>query len=489
MPAPITMSASGLNVPDEPIIPFIEGDGTGPDIWRASVRVFDAAVAKAYGGKRKIHWHEVLAGEKAFNKTGNWLPDDTLTAFRNYLVGIKGPLTTPVGGGIRSLNVALRQMLDLYVCLRPVRWFKGVPSPVKRPQDCDMVIFRENTEDIYAGIEYAAGTPESQKILDFFQQNFPKEFAKIRFGTRDAAAAWQKQLEAIGMPSRDATAAGVFGVGVGIKPVSYLGTERLVHSAITYALKNKRRSVTLVHKGNIMKFTEGAFKDWGYQVATRFFRDQIVTERESWILGNKEANPDLSNEANAKMIDPGFDMMTAEQKAKIVKEVETVLASIWSTHGQGKWKSKLLVKDSIADITLQQVLTRPRDFDVIATLNLNGDYLSDALAAQVGGIGIAPGANINYITGHAIFEATHGTAPKYANLDQVNPGSVILSGEMMLRYMGWTEAADLIIKGMDGAISAKTVTYDFERLMKAEGDTEVKKVKCSEFGEAVVKHM
>jgi isocitrate dehydrogenase len=488
MPSAITMQSGRLSVPDQPILPFIEGDGTGPDIWRASVRVFDAAVAKAYGGKRKITWHEVLAGEKAFNKTGNWLPDATLEDFKKYLVGIKGPLTTPVGGGIRSLNVALRQMLDLFVCLRPVRWFKGVPSPVKRPQDCDMVIFRENTEDIYAGIEYAAGSAESQKILDFWAQSFPKEFAKVRFGTAQRAADWQKALEAIGAPKRDATKAPVFGVGIGIKPVSYLGTERLVHSAIGYALKEKRRSVTLVHKGNIMKFTEGAFKDWGYQVAVQFYRGQIVTERESWILGNKESNPALTSEANAKMIDPGYDMMTPDQQKKIVAEVETVL-KLAPTHGDGKWKKMLLIKDSIADITLQQVLTRPKDFDVIATMNLNGDYLSDALAAQIGGIGIAPGANINYVTGHAIFEATHGTAPKYANLDQVNPGSVILSGEMMLRYMGWTEAADLIIKGMEGAISAKTVTYDFERLMKAEGDTSAKKLKCSEFGDAMIKHM
>ena len=485
MASAITMKAGKLSVPNDPILPFIEGDGTGPDIWRASVRVFDAAVEKAYKGQRKITWQEVLAGEKAFNKTGNWLPDDTLDAFKKYLVGIKGPLTTPVGGGIRSLNVALRQILDLYVCLRPVRWFKGVPSPVKRPQDCDMVIFRENTEDIYAGIEYQAGTPEAAKVLAFWEKEFPKEFKKIRFGSKTAGDQWQAMLESIGMAKRD----NPLMVGVGIKPVSYLGTERLVHSAIAYALKEKRRSVTLVHKGNIMKFTEGAFKDWGYKVAVDFFRGQIVTERESWILGNKEQNPGLSAEANAKMIDPGYDMMTGDQKAKIVKEVEGVLSSIGSTHGDGKWKKMLMIRDSIADITLQQVLTRPKDFDVVATMNLNGDYLSDALAAQIGGIGIAPGANINYITGHAIFEATHGTAPKYANLDQVNPGSVILSGEMMLRYMGWAEAADLIIKGMDGAISAKTVTYDFERLMKAEGDTSVKKVKCSEFGDAVIKHM
>jgi isocitrate dehydrogenase len=490
MPSPITMTSSGLNVPDQPIIPFIEGDGTGPDIWRASVRVFDAAVQKAYGGRRKIAWHEVLAGEKAFNKTGNWLPDQTIADFKQYLVGIKGPLTTPIGGGIRSLNVALRQLLDLYVCLRPVRYFKGVPSPVRRPEDVDMVIFRENTEDIYAGIEYAAGTPECTRVLTFWEQAFPKEFAKIRFGTQKAAAEWQQRLEAIGSPRRDPSQAPLgtpgtaFGyVGVGLKPISYLGTERLVHSAITYALKEKRRSVTLVHKGNIMKFTEGAFKDWGYGVATTFFRDRVVTERESWILGNKEQNKDLSAEANAKMIDPGYDMMTPDQRKKVVAEVEAALR-LWPTHGDGKWKRLLLIKDTIADITLQQVLTRAKDFDVIATMNLNGDYLSDALAAQVGGIGIAPGANINYLSGHAIFEATHGTAPKYANLDQVNPGSVILSGEMMLRYMGWTEAADLIINGMDGAISAKTVTYDFHRLM--EGAT---KVKCSQFGDAVIRHM
>jgi len=475
----ITKSPTGLNVPDHPILPFIRGDGTGPDIWAASVAVFDAAVDKAYGGERKISWMEVFAGETSFNRFNDWLPDDTVAAFREFLVGIKGPLTTPVGGGIRSLNVALRQMLDLFVCLRPVRWFEGVPSPVKKPGDVDMVIFRENTEDIYAGIEYAGGTAESQKLLDFFAKEFPKEFKKIRFGTKEAVAEWQKQLEAIGAPHREL---GVE-VGIGIKPISSLGTERLVHSAISYALQSKRKSVTLVHKGNIMKFTEGAFRDWGYKVATTFFRPQIVTERESWILGNKEADGNLSVEANARMIDPGYEMMTPDQQKKICAEVEQAL-KLWDTHGAGKWKSKVLVKDTIADITLQQVLTRPRDFDVIATLNLNGDYLSDALAAQVGGIGIAPGANINYISGHAIFEATHGTAPKYANKDQVNPGSVILSGEMMLRYMGWTEAADLIIAGVNGAIGAKTVTYDFHRLM--EGAT---KLKCSEFGAAVVKHM
>ena len=480
MPSTITMSKAGLKVPSDPTIPFIEGDGTGPDIWRASVKVFDAAVQKAYRGERRIHWKEVLAGEKAFNATGDWLPEATLDAFRTYLVGIKGPLTTPVGGGIRSLNVALRQILDLYVCLRPVRWFKGVPSPVKRPQDVDMVIFRENTEDIYAGIEMAAGTPEAAKVLAFIEKEFPKDFKKIRFGTREKAREFA--AAAMGEAAVHEADADLM-VGIGLKPVSRLGSERLVWAAIEYALREGRRTLTLVHKGNIMKFTEGAFKDWGYALAQKHFREHIVTERESWILGNKEGKADLTAQANARMIDPGFEMMTPDQQKKIVAEVETVL-KLAPTHGDGKWKTKLLIKDSIADITLQQVLTRAKDFDVIATLNLNGDYLSDALAAQVGGIGIAPGANLNYVTGHAIFEATHGTAPKYANLDQVNPGSVILSGEMMLRYMGWTEAADLIIKGMDGAITAKTVTYDFHRMM--EGAT---KLKCSEFGDAVIGHM
>jgi len=443
--ARITKTPAGLDVPAHPIIPFIEGDGTGPDIWRASVRVLDAAVAKAYGGAKKIEWMEVLAGEKAFNATGNWLPDETVAACRDYLVSIKGPLTTPVGGGIRSLNVALRQMLDLYVCLRPVRWFKGVPSPVKTPEKVDMVIFRENTEDIYAGIEYAAGSEAAQKLLDFIAQNDPKAFDKIRFGTQAKAASWQKQLEGIGMPHREVDVQ----VGIGIKPVSQLGTERLVHSAISYAVQNKRKSVTLVHKGNIMKFTEGAFRNWGYEVAEKFFPNQTYTW-ETW-----EKTKAAKGEAEAN----------AEQKA--------ALAS-----------GKVLIKDAIADITLQQVLTRPDEFDVIATLNLNGDYLSDALAAQVGGIGIAPGGNINYLTGHAVFEATHGTAPKYANLDKVNPGSVILSGEMMLRYMGWSEAADTIINAMDKAIGAKKVTYDFARLMP--GATEVK---CSQFADELIKAM
>ncbi|HXE53253.1 MAG TPA: isocitrate dehydrogenase (NADP(+)) [Tepidisphaeraceae bacterium] len=428
----ISISGGKLQVPDRPILPFIEGDGTGPDIWRASVRVFDAAVQKAYGGKRKIVWMEVYAGEKAFKKFNNWLPDDTVEAFRTYLVGIKGPLTTPVGGGIRSLNVALRQLLDLYVCLRPVRYFSGVPSPVKHPEKVDMVIFRENTEDIYAGIEYAGGTAESQKVLEFLSQNFPKEFKKIRFGTKEAAQGWQKRLEGIGAKQRDVS----IDVGIGFKPISYLGTERLVHSAISYAIQHKRKSVTFVHKGNIMKFTEGAFRDWGYRVAREFF--------------------------GAVELDGGP----------------------WCKIPDGKPGAGLVVKDAIADITLQQVLTRPEDFDVIATPNLNGDYLSDALAAQVGGIGIAPGGNINYVTGHAVFEATHGTAPKYANQDKVNPGSVILSGVMMLEYMGWQEAAELIVRGLERAIAAKTVTYDFARLMQG-----AKEIRCSEFGDEMIKHM
>ena len=454
--AKITIHDGKLNVPDNPILPFVEGDGTGRDIWRASVRVFDAAVEKAYGGKRKIHWMEVYAGEKAFKKFQNWLPEETVEAFTEFLVGIKGPLTTPIGGGIRSLNVALRKLLDLYVCQRPVRYFKGVPSPVKHPEYVDMVIFRENTEDIYTGIEFANETEDNIKFKQLFKENFPKEYAKMRFPESS---------------------------GIGFKPVSVEGTQRLVRAAIEWALLNKRKSINLVHKGNIMKFTEGAFKDWGYAIAKRDFRDQIVTERETWILGNKEKSADLTVEDNAKMIDPGFEMMSPAQQSDIKQEVEEALA-LWPTHGEGKWKSKLLIKDSIADVTLQFVLIRPRDYDVIATMNLNGDYLSDALAAQVGGIGIAPGANINYVTGHAIFEATHGTAPKYADLDKVNPGSVILSGEMMLRYMGWTEAADLIIKGMDGAVSARTVTYDFARLMD-----DAIEVKCSEFGDAIIQHM
>ena len=452
----ISIKDGALDVPDQPIIPYVEGDGTGRDIWRAAVRVFDAAVEKAYRGKRKVHWMEVYAGEKSFKLFQSWLPDETTEAFKEFVVGIKGPLTTPIGGGIRSLNVALRKLLDLYVCQRPVRYYNGVPSPVKHPEHVDMVIFRENTEDIYTGIEFQYDTEENTKFKEVFQEAFPKEYAKIRFPNT---------------------------AGIGLKPISVEGTERLARAAIAWALANKRKSVNFVHKGNIMKFTEGAFKDWGYALGKREFRNDVVTERESWILGNKEKNPNLSVEENARMIDPGFDMMSPAQQSKINAEVEEAL-QLWDTHGDGKWTSKLLLKDSIADVTLQFVLIRPKDYDVIATMNLNGDYLSDALAAQVGGIGIAPGANINYMTGHAIFEATHGTAPKYADLDKVNPGSVILSGEMMLRYMGWTEAADLIVKGMEGAINAKTVTYDFARLM----DNPIE-VKCSEFADAIITHM
>ena len=420
--ARISIRNGVLTVPDNPIIPFIEGDGTGPDIWRASVRVMDAAVRKAYGGRRQIHWMEVYAGEKSNKLFNTWLPEETVAACREYLVSIKGPLTTPVGGGIRSLNVALRQMLDLYVCLRPVRWFKGVPSPVKHPEKVDMVIFRENTEDIYAGIEFETGTEENRKFLELFKQAFPKAYAKIRFPESS---------------------------GIGIKPVSKEGSERLIRSAIQYAVTNKRRSLTLVHKGNIQKFTEGAFRNWGYQLAEREFAGQTYTweqwERTRASGGEKQANA---------------EMEAAKQAGKVI------------------------VKDAIADIALQQVLTRSDEFDVIATLNLNGDYLSDALAAQVGGIGIAPGGNINYLTGHAVFEATHGTAPKYANLDKVNPGSVILSGEMMLRYLGWQEAADAVISAMDRTIGQKIVTYDFARLMEG-----AREVSTSEFGDTLIRNL
>jgi isocitrate dehydrogenase len=452
--ASCSISNGALNVPDKPIIPFIEGDGTGPDIWRASQFVFDNAIQKAYNGKRQIVWFEVFAGEKSFKLYSDWLPEDTITAFRQYLVGIKGPLTTPISGGFRSLNVALRQMLDLYVCLRPVRYFDGVPSPVKHPEKVDMVIFRENTEDIYAGIEWAEGTAEVKKVIEFLQKEMAVK--KIRFPESS---------------------------GIGVKPISREGSARLAKSAAEYALKHGRKSLTFVHKGNIMKFTEGAFKNWGYETVTSLFRDKVVTQRESWILGNQDDNPALSVADNARMIEPGYDMMTDGQKTTLHQEVETALKLI-PTHGKGKFKNMLLLKDTIADITLQQVLTRAEEFDVIATMNLNGDYLSDALAAQVGGIGIAPGANINYLTGHAIFEATHGTAPKYANLDMVNPGSVILSGVMMLEYMGWKEAADLIIKGLEKSITAKQVTYDFHRLMP--GAT---KLKTSEFAREIVSHM
>ena len=440
----ISITNGKLSVPENPIIPFIRGDGTGPDIWASSVRVMDAAVAKAYGGKRKIAWMEVSAGEASFKQYNNWLPDDTVEAFREFLVGIKGPLTTPVGGGIRSLNVALRQMLDLYVCLRPVQYFTGVPSPVKRPELVDMTIFRENTEDIYAGIEYAAGTPEAQKVLDFIAKEFPKDFKKIRFGTQQAGIDYMK----LAAPDHSPKSAEVC-VGIGLKPVSAMGTIRLMKAAVDYALRFKRKSVTIVHKGNIMKFTEGAFRDWAYNAAERIYGDKVYTWSK-WERTKKAKGEDAAN---------------AEQKAALAG-------------------GAILIKDAIADIALQQVLTRPTDFDVIATLNLNGDYLSDALAAQVGGIGIAPGGNINYVTGHAVFEATHGTAPKYANLDKVNPGSVILSGVMMLQHLGWDDAANLILKGLEQSIAKKRVTYDFARLM--EGAVEIK---CSEFGDEIIRNM
>ncbi len=420
--AKITIENGVLDVPDNPVIPYIEGDGIGPDVWNATVRVLDAAIDKAYNSKRKIHWMEVYAGEKANQKTGKWLPDETLDACREYLVAIKGPLTTPIGGGIRSLNVALRQILDLYVCLRPVRWFEGVPSPIKKPELVDMVIFRENTEDIYAGIEFESGTEDNQRLMELLQECFPSSYQKIRFPDSS---------------------------GIGIKAISREGTERLIRAAIEYAIENKRKTLTIVHKGNIMKYTEGAFRNWAYQLAESEYKDSCYTW-DQWQRTAADKGSEIANKEQKEAMDAG----------------------------------KILVKDAIADITLQQVLTRPKDFDVIATMNLNGDYLSDALAAQVGGIGIAPGGNINYTTGHAIFEATHGTAPKYTNLDKVNPGSLLLSGEMMLRYLGWEEAADLIISSMDKTIADKVVTYDFARLMDG-----AKEVKCSEFANEMIKRL
>jgi isocitrate dehydrogenase len=450
----IKKTGGQLSVPANPIVPFIRGDGTGPDIWAASVRVFDAAVKKAYNGQRAVSWLEVFAGEESFNRSGEWLPQVTIDQFRDYMVGIKGPLTTPVGGGIRSLNVALRQTLDLYVCLRPVKYVKGVPSPVKHPELVDIDIFRENTEDIYSGIEWKSGSPEVKKVIRFLQEEM--KVKNIRFPETS---------------------------GIGIKPVSEEGSKRLIRAAIRHALAEKRKSLTLVHKGNIMKFTEGAFKNWGYELAVNEFRDHIVTQRESWILSNIDKNPGITVEENARLVEPGYYMMVPDQQKALRDEVAEGM-KLLPTHGNGQWKNKLLVKDSIADITLQQVLTRADEFDVVATLNLNGDYLSDALAAQVGGIGIAPGANINYDTGHAIFEATHGTAPKYAGLDQVNPGSVILSGAMMFKYLGWHEVHDLIWKGLEITISQKKVTYDFHRQMEGAA-----LLKCSEFGTAIIGNM
>ena len=452
--SPITFRDGKLQIPDNPIIPYIEGDGTGRDIWAASVRVFDAAVERAYGGKRKLHWFEVFAGEKAFTKFGNWLPDPTVDAIRDLHVAIKGPLTTPVGGGIRSLNVTLRQVLDLYSCIRPVRYYSGVPSPVKHPEQLNVVIFRENTEDVYAGVEWKQGTPEVKTLIDFLNN-------KMLAGTK-------KHIR------EDS--------GIGIKPISITGTKRLVRMAIQHAIKNNRRSVTLVHKGNIQKFTEGAFREWGYEVARDEFRDHVVTERESWILDNVDKNAGVSIEQNAAMIEPGLEFAPESFKKELYAEVKQCLDSIYATHGKGVWKKKIMINDRIADSIFQQVIIRPAEYDILATPNLNGDYISDACAAQVGGLGIAPGANVG--DQHAIFEATHGTAPKYADKDVINPGSVILSGVMMLDYMGWNEAARLIETSLEATIQQKLVTYDFERLLP--GST---KVKTSEFATHIIGNM
>jgi len=446
----ITVEGMTLNVPDRPIIPFIEGDGTGRDIWRASRRVFDAAVEKAYGGGRRIVWYEIFAGEKAFNQFGEWLTDDSVKAIAEFAVAIKGPLTTPVGGGIRSLNVTLRQVLDLYACVRPVRYFTGVPSPVKHPENVDVVIFRENTEDVYAGVEFASETDRAREIISLLNDKYGY---KVRTDS-----------------------------GIGIKPISPTGTKRLVRRAIQYALDFNKPSVTLVHKGNIMKFTEGAFRDWGYELAKEEFRSRIVTERETWILDNREKNPSLTEEENARMIEPGFEQMSEKQRAAVVEEVKNIIGAIWSTHGNGEWKKKVLVKDRIADSIFQQILIRPDEYSILATPNLNGDYLSDAAAAQVGGLGMAPGANIGDRA--AVFEATHGTAPKYADKDMVNPSSVILSGVMMFEHMGWREVSGSIIGALTKTIQQKRVTYDLHRQM--EGAT---KLKTSEFASAIISNI
>jgi isocitrate dehydrogenase len=443
-----------IHVPPNPIIPFIEGDGTGRDIWKASVRVFDAAVEKAYAGKRRVIWYEIFAGEKAKAKFNDWLPQESIAALQEFRVGIKGPLTTPVGGGIRSLNVTLRQVLDLYACIRPVKYYKGTPSPVKNPERMNVVIFRENTEDVYAGIEWEQGTPEAAKLIEFLNKEMLKSGKK------------QVRTDS----------------GVGIKPISIFATKRLVRMAIQHALENKLKTVTLVHKGNIQKFTEGAFRKWGYEIATEEFRDQVVTERESWILDNKDKTPNISAEENAALVEPGLEYAPPEFGKAVADEVRSVLASIYSTHGHGAWKKKLMINDRIADSIFQQVVTRADEYSVLATPNLNGDYISDACAAQVGGLGIAPGANVG--DGYAVFEATHGTAPKYADKDVINPGSVMLSGVMMFRYLGWNEAADLIEGGLERTIEQKKVTYDFERLMQ--GAT---KVSTSKFADSIIDNM
>jgi isocitrate dehydrogenase len=446
----ITVEGIKLNVPDRPVIPFIEGDGTGRDIWRASQRVFDAAVKKAYGGSRRIVWYEIFAGEKAFNQFGEWLTDDSVKAIAEFVVAIKGPLTTPVGGGIRSLNVTLRQVLDLYACVRPVRYFTGVPSPVKHPENVDVVIFRENTEDVYAGVEFLSESDRAREIISLLNDKYGY---KVRTDS-----------------------------GIGIKPISPTGTKRLVRRAVRYALDFNKPSVTLVHKGNIMKFTEGAFRDWGYELAKEEFRNQIVTERETWILDNREKNPSLTEEENARMIEPGFDQLSESQRGAAVEEVRGTLAAIWATHGKGEWKKKVLIKDRIADSIFQQILIRPDEYSILATPNLNGDYLSDAAAAQVGGLGMAPGANIGDRA--AVFEATHGTAPKYADKDMVNPSSVILSGVMMFEHMGWREVSEGIVAALTKTIQQKRVTYDLHRQM--EGAT---KLKTSEFATAIISNM
>src|SRR3977135_2640705 len=452
--ARITYSNGTYQVPDNPIVPFIEGGGAGRGIWKASVRVFDAAVEKAYKGKRRIVWYEVFAGEKAMANFNTWLPDDSVAAIREFRVGVKGPLTTPVGGGIRSLNVALRQIMDLYCCVRPVKYYKGVPSPVKHPERMDVVIYRENTEDVYAGIEWEQGTPEAARLIEFLNKDMLKGGKK------------QVRLDS----------------GVGIKPISITGTKRLVRMAIKFALESGRTSVTLVHKGNIQKFTEGAFRKWGYELATEEFRAQVVTERESWIIDNRDKNPGLTVEKNANLIEPGLEFATDDFRRDLYKEVKDCLDSIYATHGKGAWKKKLMINARIADSIFQQVVTRADEYSVLATPNLNGDYISDACAAQVGGLGIAPGANLG--DGYAIFEATHGTAPKYADKDVINPGSVILSGVMMFRHLGWAEAADLIEQSLERTIEQKKETYDFERLMEA-----ATKEKTSDFDTCMIENM
>ncbi len=452
--APIEYNNGKYTIPDNPIIPYIEGDGTGRDIWKASVRVFDAAVEKAYGGKRAIRWFEIFAGEKAFREFNTWLPDESVEAAKDFRVSIKGPLTTPVGGGIRSLNVALRQLLDLYCCVRPVKYYKGVPSPVKHPEKLDIVLYRENTEDVYSGVEFRQGTPEVVKLIDFLNNDLLK-------GTK-------KKIR------EDS--------GVGIKPISIFGSKRLVREAIKYALENGRKVVTIVHKGNIQKFTEGAFREWGYEVATAEFRDQVVTERESWILGNIEANPGITVEENAALIEPGLEFGNDAFRKELYAEVKGVIDSIGKSHGGGAWKKKLMINDRIADSIFQQIILRPSDYSVLATTNLNGDYISDAAAAQVGGLGIAPGANIG--DGYAVFEATHGTAPKYADKDVINPGSVILSGVMLLEFIGWKEAAKSIENALEKTVQQKFVTYDFER--QIEGAT---KVSTSEFANRIIANL